>query len=86
MENKEESRVALLGIIVEDTKEISKLNDLLHEYGQYIIGRMGVPYREKGLNIISVAMDAPQDVISSLSGKIGMLSGISSKVIYSKKG
>ncbi|MCQ2082208.1 MAG: iron-only hydrogenase system regulator [Lachnospiraceae bacterium] len=86
MENKEESRVALLGIIVEDTKEISRLNDLLHEYGQYIIGRMGVPYREKGLNIISVAMDAPQDVISSLSGKIGMLSGISSKVIYSKKG
>lgn len=82
----DESRVALVGIIVENTNEVSKLNELFHEYGKYIIGRMGIPYREKGINIISIAMDAPQDIISSMSGKIGMLDGISSKVIYSKKG
>ncbi len=82
----EETRVALIGIIVDDTSEISKLNELLHEFGQYIIGRMGVPYKDKGINVISIALDAPMDVISSLSGKIGMIKGISSKVIYSKKG
>lgn len=82
----EETRVALIGIVVDDTSEISKLNELLHEFGQYIIGRMGVPYKDKGINVISIALDAPMDVISSLSGKIGMIKGISSKVIYSKKG
>ncbi len=80
-----ETRVALIGIIVENTDSVESLNQLLHEYGQYIIGRMGVPYREKRMNIISIVIDAPQEVISALSGKIGMLSGISSKVIYGKK-
>jgi len=78
-----ETRVALIGIMVESTEEIDKLNAILHEYSEYIIGRMGIPYRAKKLNIISVAIDAPQPVISSVSGKIGMLKGISSKVVYS---
>lgn len=79
-----DTRVALIGIIVEDALNIDKLNALLHENSKYIIGRMGIPYKNKGINIISIAIDAPADVISSLSGKIGMLKGISSKVIYSK--
>lgn len=79
-----DTRVALIGIIVEDALNIDKLNALLHENSEYIIGRMGIPYKNKGINIISIAIDAPADVISSLSGKIGMLKGISSKVIYSK--
>lgn len=80
-----ETRVALLGIIVENTEEIEKLNRVLHEYSEYIIGRMGIPYSRKKMNIISIVMDAPQDKISALSGKLGMLSGINSKVIYGKK-
>lgn len=79
-----ETRVALIGIIVENDSQVEKLNALLHEFGEYIIGRMGVPYKKVGMNIISVAIDAPMNVISTLSGKIGMLEGISSKVIYSK--
>lgn len=79
-----ESRVAIIGIIVEDESSVELLNALLHEYGKYIIGRMGIPYRSKGINIISIAMDAPQDAISALSGKIGKLRGISSKTSYSK--
>ena len=78
-----ETRVALLSIIVSDTEQTAKLNEYLHEAGPYIIGRMGIPYRKLGINIISVAMDAPQDLISALSGKIGNLEGISSKVVYS---
>ena len=77
-----ETRVAVMGIIVDDTENVSKLNELLHEYGKYIIGRMGIPYREKHINIMSVAIDAPQDVISSLSGKIGNIEGISVKTAY----
>lgn len=77
-----ETRVALVGIIVKKRENIEKLNEILHEYGEYIIGRMGVPYKEKDISIISIAMDAPQDKISALSGKIGMIEGISSKVIY----
>lgn len=80
----EENRVALIGIIVENHDSVRKLNELLHEYESAIIGRMGVPHREKGISLISVAVDAPQDVISSLAGKIGTLSGITSKVIYDK--
>ncbi len=80
------TRVALIGIIVEDTASVTKLNDLLHAYGEYIIGRMGVPHRERGISVISVTMDAPQDVISALSGKLGALPGVSSKTIYSKVG
>lgn len=78
-----ETRIALIGIIVENTGSTPQLNDLLHEYGSYIVGRMGIPYREKGVNIISVAIDAPQDVINALSGKIGRLEGISAKTVYS---
>ena len=80
-----ETRVALMGIIVEDKESVAGLNALLHEYGDYIIGRMGVPYREKHMNIISVVIDAPQEKISALSGKVGMLSGVTSKVIDSRK-
>ena len=78
-----ETRVAVMGIIVEDTNAVNLLNEILHEYSEYIIGRMGIPYRQKGIHIISIAIDAPQDVISTLSGKIGRLSGISTKTAYS---
>ena len=76
-----ETRVALMGIIVENKESVAGLNALLHEYGDYIIGRMGVPYREKHMNIISVVIDAPQEKISALSGKVGMLSGVTSKAV-----
>lgn len=72
-----------MGIIVENTESVEALNALLHEYSQYIIGRMGVPYREKQISIMSVALDAPQDAISTLAGKIGKLNGISVKTAYS---
>ncbi|MCI8774879.1 MAG: iron-only hydrogenase system regulator [Lachnospiraceae bacterium] len=80
-----ETRVALLGIIVENTEEIERLNRILHDYAEYIIGRMGIPYSRKQMNIISIVLDAPEEQISALAGKIGMLRGISSKVIYGKK-
>ncbi|MBB5182925.1 TM1266 family iron-only hydrogenase system putative regulator [Catenisphaera adipataccumulans] len=79
-----EKRIAVMGIIVENTESVDQLNNLLHEYGPYIIGRMGIPYREQNIHIISIAMDAPQDEISALSGKIGRLAGISVKTAYSK--
>lgn len=78
-----ETRVAVMGIIVEDTDSTESLNAILHEYGSYIIGRMGVPYREKNINIVSIALDAPQDIISAMSGKIGKLKGVSVKTAYS---
>lgn len=78
-----ETRVAVMGIIVENTSSTTELNALLHEYGNYIIGRMGLPYREKNINIVSIAIDAPQDAISALSGKIGRLDGVSVKTAYS---
>jgi len=78
-----EKRVAVMGIIVENMETTMELNSILHDYGSYIIGRMGIPYREKKINIISIAIDAPQDVISALSGKIGKLSGVSVKTAYS---
>lgn len=78
-----ETRVALISIIVENPDRIAALNELLHEYGEFIIGRMGIPYRERKINIISIAIDAPQDTIAALSGKIGNLSGISAKTVYS---
>ena len=77
-----DTRVAVLAIIVKNPDSVSALNDLLHQYGQYIIGRMGVPYQRRSVNIISVAMDAPADAISALSGKIGRLSGITAKTVY----
>lgn len=77
-----DNRVALIGIMVEKPDSIETMNRILHEYGQYIIGRMGLPYRERGLSIISIVLDAPMNQISSLSGKLGMLDGISTKTIY----
>ena len=81
-----ETRVAVMSIIVEDPESVQAMNELLHQYGDYVIGRMGIPYRKKGINIISIALDAPQDAISALSGKIGKLAGVSSKVAYSNTG
>ena len=72
-----------MGIIVENTDSVEALNALLHEYGKYIIGRMGIPYRDRSLNIVSIAIDAPQDAISSLAGKVGNLEGVSVKTAYS---
>lgn len=78
-----ETRIAVIGIIVENIESVEKLNHLLHTYGQYIVGRMGIPYRERSINIVSIAVDAPQDIISTLTGKIGKLVGISVKTAYS---
>ena len=80
---RDRARVAIIGIIVENPGSVSRLNEILHEYGEHIIGRMGIPYREKGINIISIAIDAPQDVISSLAGKVGRLDGVQAKTAYS---
>ena len=77
------TRVAVIAVIVENNAATDSINELLHEAGQYIIGRMGIPYREKNINIISIAIDAPQDVISSLSGKLGRIEGVSVKTAYS---
>lgn len=84
METQNESRVALLGIVVENAASVEQLNAILHAYGEYIIGRMGIPYRARGISLISVALDAPADVISALAGKLGMLDGVSAKTVYSK--
>lgn len=80
----EKSRVALIGIMVENTDSAEKINDILHKYGKYIIGRMGLPYPKRQISIISIAVDAPNDTISSLAGKLGALNGVSTKTIYSK--
>lgn len=78
-----QTRVAVMSIIVEERDTVGKLNGLLHEYGEYILGRMGIPYRAKGVHIISIAIDAPQDMISALAGKIGALPGVSVKTALS---
>lgn len=79
-----ETRVALLGIIIENKDSIEKINSLLHEYREYIIGRMGIPYEKRNISVISIALDAPTDIVSALSGKIGRLPGVSTKAVYSK--
>ena len=79
-----DSRVAVISIIVEQADSVEALNRILHEYGAYIIGRMGLPYQKRGISIISIAVDAPADIISALSGKLGRLPGVSSKALYSK--
>ena len=79
------NRITLLGIIVENPESAEELNRLLHDYADHIVGRMGIPYRSRGVAIISVVLDAPQDVASALSGKLGMLPGVSVKAVYSKK-
>lgn len=80
-----DTRIALIGIIVEDLSKTEKLNNILHEYSAYIIGRMGIPYKEKDVCVISIVIDASNDIISSISGKLGMIEGISVKTMYSKK-
>ena len=81
-----ETRVAVMSIIVEKGDAVEPINALLHEYGDYIIGRMGIPYRRRGISIISIALDAPQNTIAALSGKIGSLVGVSVKTAYSAVG
>ena len=78
-----ETRVALIGIIVENKDSIEQLNKILHEYGNFIISRMGLPYKEKNINIISIAIDAPTDIINAMTGKVGRLDGISTKTAFS---
>lgn len=78
-----ETRVAVIGIIVENPEATGRLNEILHEYSSYIIGRMGIPYRHRGISVISLAVDAPQDAISALSGKLGRLEGVTAKAAYS---
>ena len=80
-----DTRLSVISIIIEDRSSVGQVNALLTEYGDYIIGRLGVPYREKGVSVISVVIDAPQDATSALSGKLGMLSGVSSKTVTAKK-
>ncbi len=78
------SRIAIIGIIIESAESITKVNDLLHQFGQYIIGRMGLPYPNRNINIINIIMDAPEDITSSLAGKLGMIEQVSAKAMYSK--
>ena len=79
-----ETRVAIIGIIVENPDSVSQINDILHEVRDYVVGRMGIPYRERNISIISVVVDAPESLSSSVSGKIGMLEGVSAKITYSR--
>jgi putative iron-only hydrogenase system regulator len=85
MESFMEKRIALIGIIVEDIESSVEINRILHEYREYLVGRMGIPYKAQNVAIISVVLDAPADITSSLAGKLGMLPGISVKTVYSKK-
>ena len=81
-----ETRVAVIGVIIEDPEAAGRINEILHEYGEYIIGRMGIPYEKRGISLISVAVDAPQDIISAMAGRIGNIQGITAKAVYSKVG
>ncbi len=81
----EDTRIAVVAIIVENADRVDKVNALLHEYGQFIVGRMGLPHREKNVNVISVVLDAPAGVINGLTGKLGMLDGVGAKALYSNK-
>lgn len=80
----EATRIAVVGIIIEEMDSVAAVNEILHQYGSFIIGRMGLPYREKQVNIISIVLDAPADIISAVSGKLGRLKGVSAKALYSK--
>ncbi len=79
-----ENKIAVVAIIVSDSSAVERINGLLHAFGEHIIGRMGLPYKKRNINVISVVMDAPQEVINSLTGKLGMLEGVSSKVLTTK--
>ena len=80
----ENTRVTLIGIIVEDPEAAIRINGLLHEYGEYIIGRMGIPYKPKGISVLSVVLDAPTEIVNALTGKLGMLEGVTAKTLFSK--
>lgn len=80
----EQNRVALIGIIVEDISVTDKINEIIHEFNEYIVGRMGIPYRSRGVAIISIVIDAPGDIISKLSGRLGMIKNVQAKVQYTK--
>ena len=79
-----ENRLALIGIVVENKESAKKINDVLHEYGEYIVGRMGIPYRKRNVSVISIVIDAPSDVTSALAGKLGMIPDVNIKTVYSK--
>ncbi len=79
-----ENIIAVIAIMVKDLDAVEKINTLLHDFGDHIVGRMGLPYRQKNVNVISVVMDAPQPIINALSGKLGMIDGVSSKVLTAK--
>ena len=79
-----ETRLALIGIVVENNESAKKINDVLHEYGEYIVGRMGIPYRKRNVSVISIVIDAPSDVISALARKLGMIPDVNIKTVYSK--
>ena len=79
-----ETMLALIGIVVENNESAKKINDVLHEYGEYIVGRMGIPYRKRNVSVISIVIDAPSDVISALAGKLGMIPDVNIKTVYSK--
>ena len=79
-----ETRVAIIGIIVENPDSVAQINDILHDVRDYVVGRMGIPYKERNISIISVVVDAPENLISSVSGKLGMLDGVSAKITYSR--
>ncbi|MDH6366085.1 MULTISPECIES: TM1266 family iron-only hydrogenase system putative regulator [Breznakia] len=79
-----DTRIAQIGIFVEDSNATEEMNKLLSAYGEYIVGRMGIPYRKRNVNVVTIIMDAPQDIISALSGKLGMIKGINSKTLYAK--
>ena len=81
-----ETRLAVIGIIVENLEVTDRINHILHDYSSYIVGRMGIPYRQRGISVISVIVDAPADAISALTGKLGMLEGVSAKALYSPEG
>lgn len=80
----EETRIAIIAIVVEDSESVTSMNETLHEYAKYIIGRMGIPYHKKNISLLSVAIDAPSDVISALCGKLGNIQGLTVKAAYSK--
>ena len=79
-----ETRIALIGIVIENRDSTKRLNDVLHEYGEFIVGRMGIPYHKRNISVISIIIDAPSDTISALSGKLGMIPNINIKTVYSK--
>lgn len=79
-----DSKVSVISIIVKDEESAGRVNELLHEFRQYIVGRMGIPYRDRGVSIISVVLDAPGDITSTLSGQLGMLQGVSAKTLTAK--